>query len=213
MRSSELKHQAPSTGLLLYWIARLWIFFSRWKVIGDVPPGRKFVVIAAPHTSSWDLPHMLAAAWIFRLRISWLGKKSLFRRPFGPIMRWLGGIPIDRSAHHGVVQQVAERFEASEALMVAVPPAGTRGPGKAWKSGFYWIAKEAQVPILCGSLDYQKKESRLGLSFVPSDDLKTDMERLRAYYRTIAGKFVENATPIRLRDEDDEASRQETLRP
>jgi 1-acyl-sn-glycerol-3-phosphate acyltransferase len=206
MRSSQLTHEAPSTGLLLYWIARLWILFSGWKVIGDVPPGRKFVLIAAPHTSNWDLPHMLAAAWIFRLRISWLGKRSLFRGPFGPIMRWLGGIPIDRSAHHGVVHQVAKRFEESEALMVAVPPAGTRGRSKAWRSGFYWIAKEAQVPILCGSLDYEKKESSLGLSFVPTRDLETDMDRLRTHYRDITGKYEINTTPVRLHDEDKTAS-------
>lgn len=201
MRGYELTHDAPSTGRVLYWLGRLWLFFSGWKLVGDVPPGRKFVIIAAPHTSNWDLLHMLAAAWVFRIRISWLGKKSLFRGPFAPFMRWLGGIPIDRSAHHGVVQQVADRFDASEALMVAVPPAGTRGRGKGWKSGFYWIARTARVPILCGSLDYQKKESGLGLSFVPSDDLGADLNRIRDYYRDIVGRYPENTTPIRLREE------------
>ncbi len=200
--SSKLAHEAPSTGRFLYWVGRLWLLFSGWQVIGEVPPGRQFVVIAAPHTSNWDLPHMLAAAFVFRIRVSWLGKRSLFKGPFGPIMRWLGGIAIDRSAHHGVVQQVTDRFRAEQTLIVAVPPSGTRGRAEAWKSGFYWIARSAEVPVLCGSLDYAKRESALGPSFVPTDDLGADMDRFRDYYRGITGKYPEHRTPVRLRDED-----------
>ena len=116
-------------------------------------------------------------------------------------MRWLGGIPVDRDSEHGVVDQIARQFGEPDRLVVAIGPEGTRKKKDHWKSGFYWIAHTAQVPILCGYLDYGRKEACLGLSFVPTGDIKKDMDRIREFYQSIQGKHPELTTRIRLVDE------------
>ncbi len=202
MHSSTIKHDGPITGLIPYWIARLWMWFSGWDVVGQVPPGRKFVLIGAPHTSNWDFPFGLAAVYIYRLKVSWMGKDSLFRKPFGGIMRWLGGVAINRDSPHGVVDQVAKQFRDSRKLVVLITPSGTRKKRDYWKSGFYRIACAAQIPILCGYLDFSRKEICLGLSFVPTGEIKNDMERIREFYAGRRGKYHELETRIRLQEEN-----------
>jgi 1-acyl-sn-glycerol-3-phosphate acyltransferase len=174
----------------------------RWDVSGHVPDGGKFVLIGAPHTSNWDFIFMLATMYIFRLKVNWMGKHTLFRQPLGVIFKALGGIAIDRDSPNGVVYQMAEQFRRSEQLVVVIGPSGTRKRTDYWKSGFYWIAHTAQVPILCGYLDYDRKMACLGLSFIPTGDIKKDMDRIRAFYEDVRGKYPELATRIRLKDED-----------
>lgn len=202
MDSLITTHDGPRTGSIAQWIARFWMRITGWHVVGKIPPGGKFVLIGAPHTSNWDFPFGLAALYIFGLKVSWLGKDSLFKKPFGGIMRLLGGIAISRDNAHGVVEQMAQRFQDSKKLVVLVTPSGTRAKREYWKSGFYRIARAAQVPILCGYVDFKKKEACLGLSFVPTGSVKEDMARIRAFYKDIQGKHPELTTTIRLRDED-----------
>jgi len=202
MQSSKITHDGPVTGLIPYWIGRLWMWFSGWDVVGQVPAGGKFVLIGAPHTSGWDLPFGLAAVYLFRLKVSWMGKDALFRKPFGGIMRWLGGVAINRDSPHGVVDQVAGQLRDSRKLIILITPSGTRKKGDYWKSGFYRIAYAAQIPILCGYLDYSRKEACLGLSFVPTGAIKSDMERIREFYVGRQGKHPELATTVRLKEED-----------
>jgi len=202
MQSSKITHDGPVTGLIPYWIGRLWMWFSGWDVVGQVPAGGKFVLIGAPHTSGWDLPFGLAAVYLFRLKVSWMGKDALFRKPFGGIMRWLGGVAINRDSPHGVVDQVAGQLRDSRKLIILITPSGTRKKGDYWKSGFYRIAYAAQIPILCGYLDYSRKEACLGLSFVPTGDIKNDMERIREFYEGRQGKYHELTTIIRLKEEN-----------
>ncbi len=178
------------------------MWFSGWDVVGQVPAGRKFVLIGAPHTSNWDLPFGLAAVYIFRMKISWMGKDTLFRKPFGGSMRWLGGVAINRDNPHGVVDQVAKQFRDSGKLIVLITPSATRKKRDYWKSGFYWIAHAAQIPILCGYLDYSRKEACLGLSFVPTGEIKNDMERIREFYKGRQGKYPALTTRVRLREEN-----------
>lgn len=178
------------------------MWFFGWDVVGQVPAGGKFVLIGAPHTSNWDFPFGLAALYIYRLKVSWMGKDALFRKPFGGVMRWLGGIAIDRDSPHGVVEQITEQFRNSQKLVVLITPSATRKKRDYWKSGFYRIACAAQVPILCGYLDYKRKQAGLGLSFVPTGAIKNDMDRIREFYQGIQGKRPELTTRIRLQDED-----------
>ncbi len=201
MRSSAIAHPGPTTAWWLYWLARVWMWVFRWDVEGDAPQHPKGVVIAAPHTTNWDLPHMLAASFIFRFRVSWLGKDSLFKPPFGWLMRWMGGVPVDRSGAKGLVGAAAEMLEGANQLMIAVPPSGTRGKRDGWKSGFYWIAHTAQVPVICGYLDYSRRRACLGYSFVPTGDVDADMEKVRAFYASVRGKFPELESTIRLKAE------------
>ena len=202
MLSSKITHTGPTSGWVLYWVGRFWMWFFGWDVVGQVPVGGKFVVIAAPHTSNWDFFFGLFAGYIYRLKVSWIGKDSLFKKPFGGIVRWSGGIAINRDRQHGVVDQIATQLKESSKLVIAIAPSGTRKRVDYWKSGFYWIAHAAQVPILCGYLDYGRKEVCLGLCFVPTGNVREDMDRIREFYKGIHGKHSELATRIRLRDEN-----------
>lgn len=167
-----------------------------WRVEGTFPEGRKFVLIAAPHTTNWDLPLMLAVAMHFRVKLSWMGKASLVSGPFGGLMRWLGCIPIDRSKSNNVVEQMIEAFEAADDLVVAIPPEGTRSKVTRWKSGFYNIAAGAEVPILLGFLDFPNKRGGLGGVVRPSGDFEKDLAEIQAFYAPLQGKFDDRTTDV-----------------
>jgi len=184
-------------------LGALFLRASGWRVEGRLPAGtRRAVVIACPHTTNWDLPYMLAVAYVLGIRPSWLGKKELFRWPLGWLMRVLGGIPVDRSKRSNVVEQAAGRLREADELFLVIPPSGTRSRAPHWKSGFYHVARTARVPLVCAFLDYERKVGGIGPVFVPSSDLGADMDRLRVFYRDIRGKYPDNETPIRLSEED-----------
>jgi 1-acyl-sn-glycerol-3-phosphate acyltransferase len=187
--------------VLSHWLGRLWLCLFGWKVHGEAPTYRKFVLIAAPHTSNWDFPFMLATAYVMRVRISWFGKHTLFRPPWGWFLRKLGGIPVDRRAPHSLVMQMAEQFNSRDELVLAVPPEGTRSKVAVWKSGFYHIAAESGVPIGLGYLDYDRKLCGLGMFVIPSGDVREDMDKIRGFYRSIRGKYPDLESEPRLREE------------
>jgi 1-acyl-sn-glycerol-3-phosphate acyltransferase len=180
----------------------LYLRLSGWRVEGRFPDAAKAVVIAAPHTSNWDLPLMLAVAYVLDIRPAWLGKRELFRWPFGWLMRRLGGVPVDRRARQDLVQQAVDRFDTVDRLHLVVPPSGTRRRATHWKSGFYHIARGARVPIVCAFLDYRRKVGGIGPALTPSGDLAADMDNLRAFYADITGRFPGSTTPVRLLEED-----------
>ena len=180
----------PLVTPLLRGIAFLWLKIFRWRLeAGALPPVHRFVLIAAPHTSNWDLPIMLCAALLFRVKLYWMGKAAIFRWPFGGIVRWLGGIPIDRSKANNLVAQSVELFHTRERLVLVVPPEGTRQKVRHWKTGFYYIALGAGVPIVMGFLDYKHKIAGFGPSFAPTGDIAADMREIRAFYAGITGKY------------------------
>jgi 1-acyl-sn-glycerol-3-phosphate acyltransferase len=210
MLPSRVSHPGPTTPLPLYWLARLWFWVFGWDTEGDPAQVAKGVLIAAPHTTNWDLPHMLAASLVYRYRLSWIGKHTLFRFPFGWFMRLLGGVPIDRSSPQGMVKSASAKLRDASQLILAIPPSGSRSRKEHWKSGFYWIAYEAQVPIICGYLDYRRRRAGLGFSFVPTGDVVADMDRVRAFYADLRGKFPDQETPILLKEELTLEDRQDT---
>jgi len=195
-------------------LGRLYLRIAGWHVEGSLPPDlHKAVVVAAPHTTNWDMPHMLAVAWAVGVRPSWLGKKSLFRFPFGWFMRALGGVPVDRSRRENVVDQAVERFAASDRLFLVIPPSGTRSRAKHWKSGFYHIARGAGVPVLCSFLDYPSRTAGLGPCLRMTGVVSADMGRIREFYSGIRGLYPEKATPVMLAEEDASAPRDEGAEP
>ena len=177
-------------------IALLALRAAGWKVEGAPPTVPKFVLIAAPHTSNWDAVLMLLASDVFGVDIEFFIKDAWFRGPLGPIMRRLGGVPIDRSGSHGVVDKAIQRFNESERLILAVPPEGTRGKSPHWRSGFYHIAFGAKVPIVLGYLDYGRKVAGLGPAFTPTGDIEKDFEVFRAFYAGVRGKFPDQAGAV-----------------
>lgn len=198
---------SPLAGRFARGLARVWLWFFGWKVEGSLTYPIKAVAIAYPHTSNWDLPFMLAIGYQLGIRPSWLGKRQIFRWPFGGFMRWLGGVPVDRSARTNMVAQVVERFRDIDQLFLVVPPSATRHRAAHWRSGFYHIARGAGVPILCTFLDYTRKVGGIGPPVVPSGDLRADMDRIRAFYQGIEGRYPQNQTPIYLPEEDQPVAR------
>ena len=175
-----------------------------WRVVGELPRTgmERCVLIAAPHTSNWDLPFMIAFAMAFELQISWIGKVALFRGPQGALFRWLGGIPVQRGGRDGQVESIAKLFSERERLVLAIAPEGTRGRADHWKSGFYQIARRARVPIVPAYLDYGTRTAGFGVPFVPSASLRADMDRLRAVYAGKQGLYRDAFGPVRLLEED-----------
>lgn len=161
-----------------------------WKVSGQLPAnGRKCVLIAAPHTSNWDLPYTLMVAFALRLNIYWMGKEQIFKPPFRSLMMWLGGLPVRReSANNLVAASITALQEADGPVQLVVPPEGTRSKARYWKTGFYYIAVGAQVPIVMAYMDYARKESGLGPVFEPTGDIGADMVTIKAFYAPFKGK-------------------------
>lgn len=176
-----------------------------WKVSGTPPNEPRMIVIAAPHTSNWDLIYMLAAAYTLGFSINWLGKDSLFKSPLGPVLRHFGGMPVDRSKPNQLTTQLARDINARPTCTLAVPPEGTRGFTDHWKSGFYWIAYEAQIPILLSYLDWSTRQCGVGPAIMPSGNVSADMDQIREFYAGMKGRFPEQTSTIRLRDENPQA--------
>lgn len=179
-----IRHITPIIGKILN-------FLTGWKVAGTKPDVPKCVMIAAPHTSNWDYFHTLITAVILKVEMTAMGKKSLTEGPFGGIMKWLGILPIDRSKANNVVEQTIQKFNDSEKLVVVVPPSGTRNKVSYWKTGFYYIALGAGVPISLGFIDYATKTGGLGPLIYPTGDIEADMKIIRDFYATLEGKYPE----------------------
>lgn len=184
-------------------IGKRFLAASRWTIAGGVPSVKKYVLIAAPHTSNWDFVMSIAAAFALEVDIRWLGKQQLFDGPLGPLYRALGGIPVDRSKASNMVDRMAEMFAESDAMVLMVPAEGTRGKREYWKSGFYHIARRANVPIALGFLDFDRKQAGIGPLVYPTGDIRKDMDVIRAFYESRMALRPELFTPPRLREEDE----------
>jgi 1-acyl-sn-glycerol-3-phosphate acyltransferase len=189
-----------------YWAGKLWLRLFSWQVIGETNLPPKFVLIAAPHTSNWDLPFMLATSYALRVRICWLGKHTLFTGPMGSLLRRLGGVPINRSSKQNMVEQIVDIFSRLDNFVLAVSPEGSRDKVGCWKSGFYYIAQHAGVPIGLGYLDYRRRRCGVGGFMQPTGNLRADMNSVRNFYKDIQGKFPAKQSIPRLREGDDEFS-------
>ncbi len=183
-------------------LARAFWSVSRWSHRSQpVPRDGVGLLIGAPHTSNWDFVFMLAITWQLGLHIRFLGKRSLFAGPLGPLMRALGGIPVDRANPAGLVDEVIARVRAGERFYLVVTPEGTRGRAALWKSGFYRIARDTGLPITLGYVDRRTMTTGLGPTLRPTGDVAADMDLIRAFYADKSGLHPENRTEPRLREE------------
>ena len=180
------------------WLARFLLNRIGWKIDGEVPDTPKYVMIGYPHTSNWDVPIGLLIFTALGVRLQWVGKHTLFKNPLGYLSRWLGGIPINRETTKNFVQQVADVFKEHDTLVITLSPEGTRSKTEFWRTGFYYIALGAGVPIACAFLDYKNKRGGFGPLLYPSGDIEQDFETFRAFYSGISGKFPELMGEIRL---------------
>lgn len=195
-------------------IARAFWAVSRYRLRTEPPPASSAVLIGAPHTSNWDFALMLAICWRHGFAPSWLGKHTLFKRPFGAIMRALGGIPVDRTNPAGLVDEIVRRIKTNDRFFLVVTPEGTRGRGSYWKSGFYRIARATNLPLVLGYVDSVTRTTGLGPTIHLTGEISADMDRVREFYADKRGIRPEFFTPPRLHEElagpdvePDEASR------
>lgn len=174
-----------------------------WTPVLAPPTGTKYVMVGYPHTSNWDFLYAVLWGWASGQRFRWIGKKELFPPVVGVGMRWLGGIPVDRSKKGGdFVAQVARIFGRSDNLWVVVAADGTRGRAEYWRTGFYYMALEAKVPLALAYLDYKRREVGVGGYFQPTGNLQADFEHLKAFFSDKTGKNPEQQSPIRLKPKD-----------
>ena len=184
-----LGEQIPRRGSApLRFLGRWMLRLMGWRVEGEVPNLPRFVIAVAPHTSNWDFLVGVAAMFALDLRLSFLGKHTLFRGPFGAAMRWLGGIPVDRASPHGVVGDSVAAFARSERRILAIAPEGTRKRVAHFKPGFLHIAHGAGVPVMLAALDYGARCVRLGPTFTVGDDIEGERLRVEAHFAPIRGK-------------------------
>lgn len=189
-----MQHQStifttPLLRPLMRMLSRAYLRLRGWSIEGQLPAeARRCVMIAAPHTSNWDMPYMLMAGFAFNLQVRWMGKSSIFRRPWGPLMRWLGGIAVYRDERRNLVAASIDALKnAPGPLQLLIAPEGTRSLTREWKTGFYRIAEGAGLPIVPTYLDFGGKRLGLGPIFWPSGDLDADVARLRAFYAPFKG--------------------------
>ena len=163
-------------------LSRLILKLSGWRIQGQLPSHRRFVLIGAPHTSNWDFILMLLAVFVLRIDVHWMGKDKIFKPPFAGFMRWLGGISIDRSQANNTVEQMIDHYRQHDELIILMTPEGTRSKVERWKTGFYHIAKGAEVPIMLGYLDAATKTLGFGEMFIPTGDIDADMAAIQQFY-------------------------------
>lgn len=176
----------------LYWLGRAVLALGGWRLDVRLPDIPKMVLIAAPHTSNWDFVFGMAAVLKLQVDLHWYAKHTLFKTVLGPFFRWLGGLPVDRSAPGGVVRETARAFAEREQLIIALAPEGTRSHRTQWKRGFYHMATAAQVPIVVAYIDYKRKLVGIGPMFTPSGDWAHDMKPVFEFYRGMHAKRPEH---------------------
>lgn len=182
------------------WLANLYWRFSRWQPHAEPIPDRG-VLLGAPHTSNWDFWLMVMISWRYAIPFRFLAKKSVFWEPLGTIMRALGGIAVDRRLETGLVGSLVEMARRGEQFVVVITPEATRGKVEFWKSGFYRIARDADLPVILGFVDRARMTCGVGPTLELSGDVAADMDRIRAYYSGMVGMRPGLESEPRLRDE------------
>jgi 1-acyl-sn-glycerol-3-phosphate acyltransferase len=180
----------------LQWLGRTVLSFLGWKVNGGISnehAGEKLVVIVAPHTSNWDGILGVAAIAGLDAKITFIGKHTVFKYfGLGAFMRYMGGIPVDRTKPGGIIQDAIDQIREINGTLIGMAPEGTRSKVKDWKTGFLRIADELNTKIVPASIDFAKKEILLGKIFTPSGDYLKDIANLKNYYKAFTPKHPEN---------------------
>lgn len=186
----ELPPAIPRRGSAAWrWIGRTVMRLTGWRFEGRFPDAAKFVIAVAPHTSNWDFLHGAAAMFALDLRVTFIGKHTLFVWPISAFLRWMGGIPVDRRAAHGVVGEAVAAFRAPGARILVIAPEGTRRKVERYKTGFLHIARGAGVPVLLVGLDYAARCVRIGPVLQVGEDIEAERARVEAHFARIPGRY------------------------
>jgi 1-acyl-sn-glycerol-3-phosphate acyltransferase len=185
----EVGPRVPRRGNpVLRFIGRALLRLSGWRITGELPNVPKLIILAAPHSSVWDGVGGIGAAFALSIRAHWMGKHTLFRGWRGRLMRFAGGLPVDRRRAHGAVGDMARAFRERQALWLAIAPEGTRKPVPRWKTGFWHIARAAGVPVFQVAFHYPEKRIVVGPLYWVGEDLDDDLGRIQTFYRPWRGR-------------------------
>tara|TARA_B110000967_G_scaffold133345_1_gene136110 strand:+ start:3778 stop:4386 length:609 start_codon:yes stop_codon:yes gene_type:complete len=188
-------HDTPGVIHFMRLLSWLVLKLCGWKVVNVAPATGSYLIIAAPHTSNWDFPLGIAIAFHLRLKVYFIAKHTLFNGFAGPIMRWLGGVPLNRSASTNFVDASVEIYANSENLIFAIAPEGTRSSVGRWKTGFYHMAKGANVPLALAYFDFSKRVGGIGKMLNTTENIDADMQAIADFYEPIMGKYPNNFNP------------------
>lgn len=164
------------------------LFLLGWQTKGKLPGLKKYILVAAPHSTNWDFVFFLLMVFKFGIPSRWMGKASMFPKPFRELLLRLGGIPVDRSARHNLVAHMAGQVKNADRMIITIAPSGTRKQVTQWKTGFYHIAAQAGIPIVCGFVDYRTKTGGIGPVFHPTGNAPADIKKIQAFYTDKTGK-------------------------
>ena len=178
------------------WLGTCVLKILGWRYVGEFPRHSKMIISVAPHTSNWDFVIGLAVAFNLRLKITFFGKHSLFIPPFGALLRRLGGLPVERSKAHGVVEHMATTMRNADKMLLCLAPEGTRSRIERWKTGFLHIAHKAEVPVFLVAFDYKKKQIEFGPCLHISDDTQYELNRIYTHYQSVQAKFPDKVATI-----------------
>ena len=184
---------------MLKWLSYHILKLAGWKIDNRFPDIDKYVLVGAFHTSNWDFVYGILTRWALGQKFYWVGKHTLFIKPFGSLFRSMGGIPVDRRARHGFIQKMVDEFNRRDEMRLAILPEGTRSKVSYWKTGFYYIALQAQLPIVLGYFDYKNKIIGACDVVYPSGDIEKDFQLIKQFYADKVGKCPERQGAIRLK--------------
>jgi 1-acyl-sn-glycerol-3-phosphate acyltransferase len=204
-----VSRRQPENNYFFYLLGKLFYKSLGWKVVGEVPADPKLVVTAGLHTTNWDGFFFMFGMWYLRLRMDWMIKKEVVRGPFGWFVKKMGAMPIDRSSSSNTVDQVVEKINQRDRIMLVLSPEGTRRKTDHWKTGFYWIAHNSGAPLYFARLDYKKKTLFLDIPPMPTTgDIEADMEIIWDVFRPINARYPEKVSDMRLRSESSESKQE-----
>jgi 1-acyl-sn-glycerol-3-phosphate acyltransferase len=178
------------------------LFLLGWRLEKNIPDTKKVIIIGAPHTSNWDFPLALLAMSALGMRFFWIGKHTLFKEPFGTVLRAIGGIPVNRQVRDGFINDIVSAFTTADQLTLGIAPEGTRSKKDHWKGGFYHIAVQANIEICLGFIDYPSKTIGLGPTLRPTRDIVHDFALIKTFYQDKKGKHPQQQSTICLREKE-----------
>ena len=196
--AQEIELREPNK--VMEWIGRAVFRLMGWKIDYRLPDDPKMVIIFAPHTSNWDVIHAIPAAFVLGLRPNWLVKNNVNIWPFRRLLNWLGAVPIERNKKENKVLMIANAIRQTDEIVLGLSPEGTRSHTEYWRSGFYHIARLANVPVHFGFIDYPNKTVGAHPGFIPSGNVEADLEKIRKFYQDKIGKFPEKMGPVRFKE-------------
>jgi len=203
------KEQHTTPWMKLFGRCVLWL--GGWTLVGEKPSHPKYIMIVAPHTSNWDALMLCSALAVLDMKVYWTIKKEWMFWPLGPLIRALGGLPIDRSGPRNFVDQIVEAFQNSKYLGVVIIPEGTRSYRPYWKSGFYYTALRADVPLVLAFGDYASRVCGIGPSMYLTGDVDEDLQKIRDYLKDKRGLHPENEAPIQFRPPENTGPQEQSV--